>query len=111
MGVASGQVFLRPGAVFGMQGNPGEKREREKINTGWLRVAQLQTDPHKKCIGMINNFDKSHLTNGAAVPPRGWGCKSSIYRQGLPKDFPAVAGGFWGTSLFWQLMHSGSYTC
>lgn len=48
MGVASGQVFPRPGAVFGMQGNPGEKREREKINTGWLRVAQLQTDPHKK---------------------------------------------------------------
>lgn len=59
---------------------------------------------------MINNFDKRHLTNGAAVPPRGWGCKSSIYRQGLPKDFPAVAGGSWGTSLFWQLMHCGSYT-
>lgn len=51
MGVASGQVFPRPGAVFGMQGNPGEKKEREKINTGWLRVAQIQTDPHKNVLG------------------------------------------------------------
>lgn len=48
--MALGQVFPRPGAVFGLQDKPEKKREREDINTGCLRVAQLQTDQHKTYI-------------------------------------------------------------
>lgn len=62
-----------------------------------LRVAQLQTDQRKNHIGMLNNSDKRHLKNGAAVPPRGQGCKAGIYGQRSPEDFPAAAGGFWST--------------
>lgn len=60
-GVASGQVFPRLGAAFGLQDKPENKRERENINTACLGVAQLQTDQHKKHIGTLNNFDKRHL--------------------------------------------------
>lgn len=109
MGVAPGQVFPRPGAAFGLQDKPGKKRERENISTGCLRVTQLQTDQHKKHIGMLNNVDKRHLKNGAAVPPRGQGCKAGIYGQRPPEDFPAAAGRFWRTSLIQQLPHSGPY--
>lgn len=78
MGVASGQVFPRPGAPFGWQDKPRKKREREILNTGCLRVAQLQTDQHKNHIGMLNNFDKMHLENRADILPRGWGCNAGI---------------------------------
>ena len=69
MGVASGQVFPRPGAAFGLQDKPTKRRERESLNTGCLRVAQLQTDQHKNHIGMLNNSDKKVLEKRSRCAP------------------------------------------
>jgi len=87
LGVASGQVFPRPGAAFGLQDKPREKREEENINTGCLRVPHLHTDQHKKHIGMLNNFEKIIPVGLRAVPPRGQGCKAGIYGQRSRRTF------------------------